>query len=1027
MEWNAGISLQWGDLERVLSGNYPGELPAISAPKQQSKNKSVRYYSNVPFAELHAASSYNFLRGAASPEKMVNTAINCGLTGLALLDRDGFYGAIDFAQAAQGTSLATVYGAELSLPEAILTVLCKGPKGYQLLSQLIATARMAGDKDTTHYPPLVDIATALAGQCYILAGPEWYPRINTLREIFDDRNVIVEYVVSLSPEDADNFEAAKRITGLRKVATTRACAATRAEVKLAAAKQALAKLESVEQAYPELHPMGASWLRSGDVIDCPPELLHEAAALAEECAFELKLIAPNLPSWGDDEQQLLEELVWQRFPTRYLRKEQGLRDRAKTQIQHELSVINQLGFPGYFLIVCDLVDFAKSQNILCQGRGSAASSAVCYVLGITNTDPVAAGLLFERFLSPEREGPPDIDVDFESGKREVVIQYVYEKYGRENAAQVANVISYRTKAAIRDAGRALGYAQGIIDNWASGIHTPPTVVLELAEQLKGQPRHLGVHSGGMVICDRPIATVVPVEWARKENRSVVQWDKDGCAAAGLVKFDLLGLGMLEALHHMIDLVQETTGETINLWELDLDDPKVYEMLSKGDAVGVFQVESRAQLATLPRMRPKCFFDLVVEVALIRPGPIQGGSVHPYLRRRDGDEPVTYDHPCLEKALAKTLGVPLFQEQIMQVAIDAAGFSGGEADELRRAMGSKRSTERMTAMKTRFYQGLAETNNISGETADDLWNKIIAFANFGFPESHAQSFASLAYFSAWFKLYHPTEFYVGLLRAQPLGFYSPQSLLADARRRGIRILPICVNQSKAHATLENGGIRLGLDLVQKVADPIRLETHAPYVGKGELVRKAGLDSAGLIGLSQSGALRCLGVDRRQVAWAAETLASESESMLPGLTKMDAPPLPTMNAFELVASEIVATGVSHGLHPMEMLRAYLDARGVVTANKLSTFANGTRLEVAGVVTHRQRPTTGIGIVFLGMEDETGLMNIVISQGLWNRQRVVARTAKALIVRGIVQKRDGAVALSADQLTQFPYVSKGSRDFR
>lgn len=1027
MEWNSGVPLSWRDLEQVLSGNYPSELPALAPGGRGGENNSVRYYSSQPFAELHAASSYNFLRGAASPTEMVHAAITCGLSGLALLDRDGFYGTVEFAQAAAGTGLATVFGAELSLPEAPLAVLCKEPQGYQRLSQVIAAARMAGDKDTTCYPKLGDIATELAGSCYILAGPEWYPQIDTLKETFGEENVILEYVISLSPEDADNCEVADSIPGLRRIATTRACAAHREQVELAAAKQALATLESLDQAYPQLHPMGASWLRSGDVIDCPITLLDNAAALAKECAFELELIAPNLPSWGENEQEILEELVWQRFPTRYLRKGKELQHRADAQIRHELSVINQLGFPGYFLIVCDIVDFAKSQNILCQGRGSAASSAVCYVLGITNIDPVAAGLLFERFLSPEREGPPDIDVDFESGRREEVIQYVYDKYGRDNAAQVANVISYRTKGAIRDAGRALGYEQGTIDNWSKGITEPPPEVQKLAQQLKGHPRHLGVHSGGMVICDRPIATVVPVEWARKEGRSVVQWDKDGCAAAGLVKFDLLGLGMLEALHHMIDLVAESTGKTINLWELNLDDPKVYEMLSKGDAVGVFQVESRAQLATLPRMKPSCFFDLVVEVALIRPGPIQGGSVHPYLRRRDGEEAITYDHPCLENALAKTLGVPLFQEQIMQVAIDAAGFSGGEADELRRAMGSKRSEERMGRMKTRFYQGLAETNNITGKTADELWNKIIAFANFGFPESHTQSFASLAYFSAWFKLYHPAEFYVALLRAQPMGFYSPQTLLADARRRGISILPVCINQSQAHATLENGAIRLGLDLVEQVADSARLAAHSPYVGKGELVRKAGLDSDGLTGLAQSGALRCLGIDRRQMVWEAEVLASESESMLPGVTRIEAPPLPHMNAFELLASEIIATGVSHDRHPMEMLRAELDARGVVTAAQLPLFDSGTRVEIAGAVTHRQRPTAGVGIVFLGMEDETGLMNIVISQGLWNRQRVVARLAKAMIVRGIVQKRDGVVAVSADRLIPFLYVGKGSRDFR
>ncbi|WP_460490821.1 error-prone DNA polymerase, partial [Corynebacterium nasicanis] len=578
---------------------------------------------------------------------------------------------------------------------------------------------------------------------------------------------------------------------------------------------------SLGAAEADLHPMGAPWLRSGEqmagLLPERPELLAAAVDLARECAFTLDLVAPELPDFptpeGHTEMTWLAEETRGRARRRYASRPDEIRARAAAQIEHELGVIEGLNFPGYFLIVMDLVDFCRENNILCQGRGSAANSAVCFALGITNAEPISAGLLFERFLSPDRDGPPDIDIDIESGRREEVIQYVFDRHGRDKAAQVANVITYRRKGALRDAARALGHPQGAADAWSKGTAEPPRAVQELAAEFRGQPRHLGIHSGGMVICDRPIADVVPVEWARMEGRSVVQWDKDDCASAGLVKFDLLGLGMLEALHHMIDLVEEQHGERINLWELDLADPGVYDMLCRADAVGVFQVESRAQLSTLPRLRPRCFFDLVVEVALIRPGPIQGGSVHPYLRRRAGKEEITYDHPVLEKSLGKTLGIPLFQEQLMQIAVDAAGFSGAEADALRRAMGSKRSPARMAALKERFFRGVWETNAIPPEIAEKLWNKIVAFAAYGFPESHSQSFASLVYFSAWFKHHYPAEFCVGLLRAQPMGFYSPQSLIQDARRHGVEILPVDVQESGAQARVVAGRIRVGLNLVK----------------------------------------------------------------------------------------------------------------------------------------------------------------------------------------------------------------------
>src|SRR5579864_4212383 len=564
-----------------------------------------------------------------------------------------------------------------------------------------------------------------------------------------------------------------------------------------------------------------------------PGVAARTVALARECAFDFRVIAPRLPDFpvpaGYTQAGWLRELVARKAPARYGPPGAERVPGAYRQIARELDVIEQLEFPGYFLIVHDIVRFCEEHDILCQGRGSAANSAVCYAIGITSVDPVSHHLLFERFLSEGRDGPPDIDLDIEHRRREEVIQYVYDRYGRDRAAQVANVISYRPRLALRDAGRALGFAPEQQDAWArqigpgpavageslpSGAGDPdgvPPAVAELAGQMQRLPRHLGIHSGGMVICDRPVGEVCPVEWARMPGRTVLQWDKDDCAAVGLVKFDLLGLGMLEVLHRVVDLVAAHHGEEVDLAEIP-QEPAVYDMLCRADSVGVFQVESRAQMATLPRLKPRSFYDLVVEVALIRPGPIQGGSVHPYIRRRNGREPVTYLHPLLEPSLSKTLGIPLFQEQLMQMAIDVAGFSAAEADQLRQAMGSKRSAQRMERLRARFYEGMAE-RGITGETADAIYDKLAAFANFGFPESHSVSFAFLVYSSAWLKLHFPAAFTAGLLNAQPMGFWSPQTIVADARRHAVEVRGVDVNASAAAATLERAAsgwaVRLGL--------------------------------------------------------------------------------------------------------------------------------------------------------------------------------------------------------------------------
>ncbi|MGH9106401.1 MAG: error-prone DNA polymerase, partial [Acidimicrobiales bacterium] len=648
-----------------------------------------------------------------------------------------------------------------------------------------------------------------------------------------------------------------------------------------------------------------------------PGAVGRAAELGRACAFDLKLVAPQLPPFpvppGHTEMTWLRRLAEEGAARRYGPRSAPSHPRAYAQIDYELDMIDQLGFAGYFLIVWDIVRFCNESGIYCQGRGSAANSAVCYVLGITKADAVRLGLLFERFLSPERDGPPDIDVDIESERREEAIQYVYRRYGRARAAQVANVITYRPRSAVRDMGKALGASQGQVDAWAKHIDAwgplpdpagpagpagggIPRAVLDLARQTLDFPRHLGIHSGGMVICDRPVSEVCPVEWARMAERSVLQWDKEDCARAGLVKFDMLGLGMLSALHATVDHIRAFYGTELDLAVLP-QEPEVYEMLSRADSVGVFQVESRAQMATLPRLRPRTFYDLVIEVALIRPGPIQGRSVHPYLRRRNNMEPVTYLHPALERSLGKTLGVPLFQEQLMQMAIDIAGFSGAEADQLRQAMGAKRSARRMEALRARFYAGMAE-RGATGAVADRIWGQMAAFANFGFPESHSVSFAYLVYASAWLKLHYPAAFLAGLLDSQPMGFWSPQSLVLDARRHGVDVRRPDVNASGAASVLEHGGesgdetgggeggaagrggggaaVRLGISYVRNIGDELskRIAAGQPYGGMEDVVRRCGLSVAQAEALATAGAFGCFEMSRREALWAAGAIAQAS---------------------------------------------------------------------------------------------------------------------------------------------------------
>ncbi|HUI02129.1 MAG TPA: error-prone DNA polymerase, partial [Acidimicrobiales bacterium] len=792
----------------------------------------------VPYAELHCHSNFSFLDGASHPEELAAEAARLRLDALALTDHDGLYGVVRFAETARALGLPSVFGAELTLvpggrgaprtgapdpPGTHLVVLARDPVGYARLSRAITEAHLAGGEKGRPTCTLADLARhhheGGAGHWVVLtgcrkgalslalgaAGPSAAGRaLDRLVEAFGREHLAVELWDHGDPLDTARNDALAELAvtrGVDLVATNNVHYATPARRPLATALAAVRARRPLAELDGWLPPAATAHLRGGAEQERRfarwPGAVARAAEIGRACAFDLHLVAPGLPDCrvpaGHTEQSWLAELVARGATARYGPRGAAAGTAAWAQIDHELEVIDTLGYAGYFLVVWDIVEFCRRQDIYCQGRGSAANSAVCFALGITRADPVRLKLLFERFLSPARDGPPDIDVDIESGRREEVIAYVYERYGRHCAAQVANVITYRARSAIRDVGKALGHSPEEVDAWAKAVDRGeplgraarlPPLVGRLAEEVLDFPRHLGLHSGGMVLCDRPVIEVCPVEWARHPGRSALQWDKEDCAAAGLVKFDLLGLGMLDAVHRTVDKVRAAHGVAIDLAEIDQEDA-VYDMLCRADTVGVFQVESRAQMATLPRIRPRCFADLVVEVAIIRPGPIQGGSVHPYIRRRQGTEAPDPPHPLLQETLAKTLGVPLFQEQLMQIAIDAAGFSPAEADELRQAMSAKRSGARMAKLSDRLFAGMAR-RGITGGAAQEIADKLAAFANFGFPESHAVSFAYLVYSSAWLKLHYPAAFCAGLLDAQPMGFWSPQSLVADARRHGVTV-------------------------------------------------------------------------------------------------------------------------------------------------------------------------------------------------------------------------------------------------
>ena len=1121
-------AMPWRELEQALSdrvrrpdgrapgsasANAGGDGPALTRKRQPfepfepiaQRVDNAGGARTVPYAELHCQSNFSFLSGASHPEQLAEEAARLGLEALALTDQNGLYGVVRFAEAARAVGLPTLFGAELTLgmtrfepglpdpPGEHVVLLADGPAGYARLARAVSLGQLAGEKGAPQFE-LAQLAEVGRDHWWVLTGcrhgvvPAALERegpaaaareLQQLIALFGRERVVVELWDHGDPLDSARNDALAELAArhdLACIATNDVHYATPQHRRLATALWAVRARRSLEEMNPWLPAGATAHVRSGAEqarrFARYPGVVETAATIGRAGAFDLSLVAPNLPPFpcplgaqGEQltEMQYLRVLVEAGARRRYGERPQAgedlsVRARAWRTIDHELSVIESLNFAGYFLVVWDIVQFCERANIYCQGRGSAANSAACYALGITKADAVALGLLFERFLSPERDGPPDIDIDIESDRREEVIQYVYQRHGRHHAAQVANVITYRARSAVRDMAKALGYAPGQQDAWSKQVdgwggvaataalpdQSIPAAVLELAAEVEDSPRHLGIHSGGMVICDRPIIEVCPVEWGRMENRSVLQWDKDDCAAAGLVKFDLLGLGMLSALHYAVDLIREHQGYEIDLATIPQEDD-VYSMLCRADTVGVFQIESRAQMATLPRLKPRRFYDIVVEVALIRPGPIQGGSVHPYIRRRNGQEPVTYLHPLLENSLGKTLGVPLFQEQLMQMAIDVAGFTPSEADQLRQAMGSKRSQARMQKLRERLFEGMAE-RGITGDVADEIFVKMSAFANYGFPESHSVSFAYLVYASAWIKFHEPAAFCAALLNAQPMGFWSPHSLVQDATRHGVITHTPDINTSLAAATLQPDpascsaqAVRLGLGSVRGIGSSLAalIETeridHGPFTHIEDLTRRVpSLDLAQLEALATAGAFtECFGLDRREALWSVGAVAQSRPNRLEGIvTGAQAPRLAGMEPVEVAVADLWATGIAPNGHPTRFIRSRLSALGVITSAGLWQCEPQSKVLVAGLVTHRQRPMTAQGTTFMNLEDETGLINIVCSKGCWARYRRVAREASALFVRGRLERHEGVINIVAEHITalSMPVVhASPSRDFR
>ena len=942
-------------------------------------------------------------------------------------------------------------------------LLVENRTGYQNLCRLITSMKLRSPKGqaAASDEELVKYAAGLI--CLTGEGTPSKERFEKRIRIFGQGNVYAELQRHLQRDEEVRNQAVielARSLNLPVLATNGVCHARPEERELFDALTAVSHKTTVMEAGQLLARNAERYLKSplamARLFADIPAAIQETTELSRRLSFTLADLGYEFPRYPVGHGETMNTFLRQRTDEGARQRYRPYCDRARFQIERELALIEKLNLAGYFLIVWDLVQFCRREGILVQGRGSAANSAVCYSLGITAVDPVAMELLFERFLSEERGEWPDIDLDLPSGdQRERVIQYVYQRYGARGAAMTANVITYRGRSAARDIGKALGFEQQALDRLSALIakwgwqdpsetaerqfreagfdlnHPRIRKYLELYVATQNLPRHLGQHSGGMVVCQGQLDAIVPLEPATMPGRVVIEWDKDDCADLGLVKVDLLGLGMMAVLEESITLIKEHQGEEVDLAHLPADDPLVYETLRKADTIGMFQVESRAQMSCLPRLKPKKFYDIVVQVAIIRPGPIVGKMLHPYLRRRQGFEEAACLHPSLETVLRRTLGVPLFQEQLLRVAMIAANFTGGEAEELRRAMGFKRSEERMRDIETRLRSGMT-TNGIVGETQDRIVQSITSFALYGFPESHAASFALIAYASAYLKCHYLAAFTAAILNQQPMGFYHPATLVKDAQRHGLHFMPVDVMRSEWPCTIENGAVRLGFNYVRSLRREAAEAVVAgrPFSSIEDLARRVPrLRKEELRMLAEIGALNSLGHDRRSALWESERATQPVGPLFAALeSDLDDSPLASMNAPERIRADFYGTGMTIGAHPMHFHRAELRARGVLSARELKRVSRGRLVQMAGCVICRQRPGTANGFLFLSLEDETGIANAIVEPALFDRHRVTLTAAPYLLITGIVQNQQGAISIKLQSVEPLAVEAVGaiSHDF-
>ena len=1029
---------------------------------------------------LTVRSNYSFLEGASHPEELVSEARRLGLRGIALVDRDGVYGIVRAHKQAKQCGLSLIVGSTLTVDDGTeIVLLAPDAKGYATLCGLISKGRLRSAKGRSQvtweevYNAGADTLALWGAGRAAIAAPHCDPRIaDGLREAFGDR---LYALVSRHRQVADvDREAVTRqraaAWALPVVGAHDVLYHTPARRELQDVLTCIRHGVTLRDAGQRIHPNAEFCLKTPHALEAlfadDPQALHRASEVGERCTFSLDDLRYRYPSEalpdGRTTGQWLEELTLEGAFERYGGPPSA---EVAAQLRKELDLIAELDYAGYFLTMHEIVRFCRARGILCQGRGSAANSSVCYCLGITAVDPVRLGLLFERFLSRERAEPPDIDLDIAHERREEVIQHVYEKYGRAHAAMVANVIRYRSKSAIRDVGKVLGIPETGLDRLAKMLShnaqaTPETFttaglapdspanahLLRLAREIQDFPRHLSIHPGGFLLGHRPVHELVPIENASMEGRTVVQWDKYDVEELGLFKVDLLGLGALTMVDACFRLLKQYHGLELDMASLPPDDPETFDMICDADTVGTFQIESRAQMNMLPRLRPRSFYDLVIEISIVRPGPIAGDMVHPYLRRRNGEEPITYPHPSLMPVLEKTLGVPLFQEQVMRLAVVAADYTPGEADQLRRDMAAWRSKGKIEQHHARITSRMID-KGIEPAFAERVFEQIRGFGEYGFPESHAASFALISYATCYLRCHYLSVFVCALLNAQPMGFYSPATILEDARRKGLEIRPIDLTCSAWDCTcepidappdargLQPLALRLGLRYVRGLRREaaellLAAREHQPFSDVQDVVQRTEIDRGSLERIADAGALRSLEGARRDAVWQVLGWTKERGQTLALKNAAKEPTFDTLEAFDEIAWDYRTTATSALGHPLATLRTQLDALRLPDAERIRGMRDGKRTRYAGIVICRQRPGTASGVVFMTLEDETGFVNLVIWPTIFEKFGPLVRTTSFLGVTGKVQSKEGVVHLVAEQfwIPKLPEAPKPmrSRDF-